>query len=191
MAVATPYLAPAALAALAVFAIQGRWALVAAATVLTTASVAVRVPLFVGDSAPAGTTVRLVSSNLRYGEADPDAVVALARDHADILAVQELTPEEAVRLSAAGLERILPFKALRDRDGPAGVGIWSRYPLSHSTADEDFRLGLLTARVQIPGVRAVPTVVAMHLTPPWPDPIRGCRDDMERLAGVLRDIAAR
>jgi hypothetical protein len=45
-----------------------------------------------------------MSANLRYGRADAGAVVCMARDHADILAVQELTPEKADLMSAAGVD---------------------------------------------------------------------------------------
>ena len=82
--------------------------------------------------------VRFMSANLRYGHADPDAVVKLARERADVLAVQELTPEEANRLSAAGLDREFPHRALQPREGPAGVGIWSRYPIAGSTPSDGF-----------------------------------------------------
>jgi hypothetical protein len=45
-----------------------------------------------------------MSANLRYGRADADAVVSIARECADILAVQELTPEKADLMSAAGVD---------------------------------------------------------------------------------------
>ena len=73
-------------------------------------------------------------------------------EHADILAVQEVTPEKADVISAAGLDEIFPFQVLRAWDGPAGVGIWSRYPMETRDRDDDFWLGLVTARVRIPGV---------------------------------------
>jgi endonuclease/exonuclease/phosphatase (EEP) superfamily protein YafD len=191
MAAAAPYLALGAPAAVVVFAIQGCWALVAAAIAVTAASIAVQVPLYVSDPVPAGTTVRVMSSNLRYGRADPDAVAQLARDHADILAVQELTSDAAARLSAAGLDATFPYRALLDRDGPEGVGIWSRYPVVSSQPIDGFWLGLLIAVIQVPGTPKPVTVATMHMSAPWPDPIQGWRDDMACLVGALRGIAAR
>jgi hypothetical protein len=54
-----------------------------------------------------------MSANLRYGRADADAVVSLARENTDILAVQELTREKAELMSAAGVDETFPFQALR------------------------------------------------------------------------------
>jgi endonuclease/exonuclease/phosphatase (EEP) superfamily protein YafD len=135
--------------------------------------------------------VRLVSANLRYGRADPAAVVQLVRaTKADILGVQELTPEKAELLSAERLEELLPHRALRTQEGPAGIGIWSRYPIDADTLDERFWLGLLTARIHIPGLHAPATVVVTHLSAPWPEPIDGWRADLNRLRTTLQEIAA-
>ena len=82
-----------------------------------------------------------MSSNLRYGRADAHAVVSLAKENTDILALQELTPEKARLLSTAGLEDAFPFQALRARDDAASVGIWIRYPISTGDTDDDFWLG--------------------------------------------------
>jgi endonuclease/exonuclease/phosphatase (EEP) superfamily protein YafD len=176
--------------AMILFAALGSWTVGALAAVLTAATVAVQLPWYVGGKADAGATVRLVSANLRYGHADPAAVVRLAQQHADVFAVQELTPGEAGRLSAAGIDKSFPYRALRARDGPAGVGIWSRYPLQGGTEYDEFWLGLLTARVQIPGVSAESTVVVTHMSAPWPEPIRGWRDDLARLGETLQQIGA-
>jgi endonuclease/exonuclease/phosphatase (EEP) superfamily protein YafD len=132
--------------------------------------------------------IRVVSANLRYGRADPAAVVRLAGQHADILAVQELTSEKADQISAAGIDEILPYRVLRAREGPAGVGIWSRYPLTPGADYDEFWLGLITARVRIPGMRVDATVASTHISAPWPDPIRGWRDDLARLGEVLGEI---
>ncbi|MCT7658273.1 endonuclease/exonuclease/phosphatase family protein [Mycobacterium deserti] len=185
-----PYLMVGAPVAMIVFAFLRRWVAAVVAVVLTVAAAAVQAPLFVGEEAPSGVAVRFVSANLRYGHADPVAVTELARENADMLAVQELTPEAAQRLSAAGLDREFPHQALRAREGPAGVGIWSRFPIVNSEADEGFWLGLLTARVRVPDVPDDVTVVTTHMSAPWPEPIAGWRDDMARLASALRGIAA-
>jgi endonuclease/exonuclease/phosphatase (EEP) superfamily protein YafD len=112
----------------------------------------------------------------------------LAREHADILAVQELTPEKADQISAAGIGETLPYSVLRTREGPAGVGIWSRYPMTPGADYDEFWLGLITARVSIPGAPAEATVVTTHMSAPWPEPIRGWRDDLARLVSVLDEI---
>ena len=53
---------------------------------------------------------------------------------------------------------------------------------------DEFWLGLITARARIPGVPAQATVVTTHLSAPWPEPIRGWRDDLALLATVLPEI---
>lgn len=185
IAALAPYLMLGAPLAALVFVALRRWYATLLAVGLTAAVVAVQVPGYVADDAPAGVTVRFASVNLRYGEADATAVARLARDHADVLAVQELTPQLADRLAT-----VLPYRVLQPRDGPAGVGIWSRYPMHAGRSFDEFWLGLLTARVQVPGTQAETTVVTTHMSAPWPDPFSGWRDDLTRLPAALRQIAA-
>jgi endonuclease/exonuclease/phosphatase (EEP) superfamily protein YafD len=185
-----PYLMLSAPLSLIVFALRRDWILAAAAAAVTIATVVVQSPWYVRSAAVPGVGVRLMSANLRYGRADADAVVSLAREHADILAVQELTPEKADQISAAGIGEILPYRVLRTREGPAGVGIWSRYPMTPGADYDEFWLGLITARVRITGVPAEATVVTTHMSAPWPEPIRGWREDLARLATVLNEIGA-
>lgn len=185
-----PYLALGAPVATILFAVAHCWIGVILAGVLTVASIAVRLGLYIRGKAKTGVGVRIVSANLRYGLADADAVVRLARQHADILAVQEVTQEKADEISEAGIDEVLPFRVLRTREGPAGVAIWSRYPMEPATEYDEFWLGLITARVRIPGVEAEATVVTTHMSAPWPEPIQGWRDDLARLATVLSEIGA-
>lgn len=185
-----PYLALGAPAAMILFALAQCWIGVTLAGVLTIASIAVRLGLYIRDKAAPGVGVRVVSANLRYGRADADDVVGLARQHADILAVQEVTPQKADQISAAGIDEVFPFRVTRTREGPAGVAIWSRYPMEPATEYDEFWLGLITARVRIPGVQSEATVVTTHMSAPWPEPIRGWRDDLARFATVLSEIGA-
>jgi endonuclease/exonuclease/phosphatase (EEP) superfamily protein YafD len=127
--------------------------------------------------------------NLRYGRAEADALVRLASAHADILVAQELTPDKSRLLQAAGLSETFPYRALRDRDGPAGVGIWSRFPMKPGAEHEDYWLGLITATVDVPDTPRRTTVAVTHLSAPWPDPLRGWRDDLARLPETLSRIA--
>jgi endonuclease/exonuclease/phosphatase (EEP) superfamily protein YafD len=185
-----PYLALGAPAAVVPFAVTHHWIGVIVAGVLTVARVVVRLRWYVGDKAGGEVEVRIVSANLRYGRADAAAVVGLARQDADILAVQELTPDKADQLTAAGIDETLPYRVLRAREGPAGVGVWSRHPIVPVTDYDEFWLGLITARVRIPGVPAETIVVTTHMSAPWPEPIQGWRDDLTRLATVLSEIGA-
>src|SRR6478609_1627117 len=107
----SPYLTMGAPLAVLVFALSRHWTLVSIAAVLTVAVLAVQLPWYIGSPDPgSGTTLRFVSANLLLGEADPEAVAGLASEHADVLAVQELTPELSATLSPA-LAREFPYSA--------------------------------------------------------------------------------
>jgi endonuclease/exonuclease/phosphatase (EEP) superfamily protein YafD len=76
--------------------------------------------------------LRVVSANVRYSNPTPEklATELLATD-ADVLLVQELTPEWVDAFRAAGLEREYRFSFVRQRDDRgSGMGIYSRLPLN-------------------------------------------------------------
>jgi endonuclease/exonuclease/phosphatase (EEP) superfamily protein YafD len=185
-----PYLMLGAPLAMIPLAVSGSWIAVAVAGAVTVATVAVQLPWYTRGRAEPGAVVRVVSANLRYGRADPQAIVRIASDHADILAVQELTPEKAELISAAGMDTVLPYHELRAREGPAGVGIWSRFPMHRGAEYDEFWVGLLTAQVRIPDVAGPVTVIAAHMSAPWPDVFQGWHDDLARLDTTLQDIAS-
>lgn len=131
LAVASPFLTALALLAIALFALNRRWMGVGLATALVILGVAFQLPLFVG-AANGGDTVplRVMTANLYLGLADAGKLVQSTQAGAgvDVLAVQELTPEEVERLQAAGIDRSLPYRVLEARDEAAGVGICSPFP---------------------------------------------------------------
>jgi endonuclease/exonuclease/phosphatase (EEP) superfamily protein YafD len=185
-----PYLMLGAPLAVVLYAVSGSWALAAVAAAVTVVTIAVQVPSYIRTRPGPGVTVRVASANLRYGRADPEGVVRLAADHADILAVQELTPEKAKLISAAGIDSVFPYRVLRARDGPAGVGIWSRFPMRGDREYDEFWLGLITARVSVPDTGGEATIITTHMSAPWPEPIRGWRDDLAQLDAILQRVAA-
>jgi endonuclease/exonuclease/phosphatase (EEP) superfamily protein YafD len=185
-----PYLMLGAPLAMIVLAVSRTWIAVAVAGVVTVATIAVQLPWYTRRRVEPGVVVRVVSANLRYGRADPEAVVRMARDHADILAVQELTPEKAELISAAGMDTVLPYQVLRARKGPDGVGIWSRFPMRRGAEYDEFGRGLLTTQVQIPEVAGEATVIAAHMSAPYPDPLTAWRVDLARLDSTLQEIGA-
>lgn len=183
----SPYLMLGAPLAVLAFGVSRHWTLVSVAAVLTVVVLAVQAPRYIGSPAPdTGAALRFVSANLLLGEADPAAVTALAAEHADILAVQELTPELSAALSRA-LAADFPYSALRPRDRAAGVGLWSRYPITASGSDESFSRGLIYARVQVPGVDAETIVLSTHMPPPR-SAFASWRTDITRLGPVLREL---
>jgi endonuclease/exonuclease/phosphatase (EEP) superfamily protein YafD len=87
-------------------------------------------PLFTTDGG-ADPQLRVASVNATFGEVDPAAVVQMVQDRqVDILAIQELTPAAATALTAAGLDDELTFSLTQPADGFAGIGLWSRFPMT-------------------------------------------------------------
>ena len=75
-------------------------------------------------------TVRLLTLNALVGRADPAAIFGHVQElQADVLAIQELTPELVGRLTEAGLPELLPFSYLDPRPSHTGIGLWSSRPL--------------------------------------------------------------
>lgn len=58
-------------------------------------------------------TMRIMTLNTRNGNADADQIVSIVRDQGvEVLALQEVTPALIGRLSAAGLDELLPSRVL-------------------------------------------------------------------------------
>jgi endonuclease/exonuclease/phosphatase (EEP) superfamily protein YafD len=84
-----------------------------------------------GPARGPGPALRILTLNARFGAADPAVTVeAVRRYRADVLAVQELTPEFVCGLAAAGAGDLLPHVHADPQPGAAGTGLWSRYPLT-------------------------------------------------------------
>jgi endonuclease/exonuclease/phosphatase (EEP) superfamily protein YafD len=189
--VAAPFLAIAAPVALIVLSLARRWALGAVAAILTVIAIAVQVPLYVADPpAEPAVSVRVMTINMLYGRADAASIVATANREADVLMVQELTPEALRRLQKAGVDRAFPHHAIEPRPMAAGAGIYSRYPISGSAPISGLQRAMVTTRLEIDGVRIDPIVAAVHLDSPWPRPIEGWHRDFDAFPGVLATLSA-
>jgi endonuclease/exonuclease/phosphatase (EEP) superfamily protein YafD len=171
-------------------ALTGRWILAVVAFGLTVTILAVQAPLYLGSSShpTAGVELRVLSANLREGKADPTLLVSSARQ-ADILSFQELTPGEVDRLSAAGLDAAFPYRWLDAREGPYGVGVWSRFPMHAAKRIGGYVMGFISAQLQVPGVSKDLTVVVVHLPGPWPQRVDDWRNDLCRLPHSLLEEA--
>ncbi|KWX67390.1 endonuclease/exonuclease/phosphatase family protein [Mycobacterium sp. NAZ190054] len=189
-AAAAPYLALAAPAAMLLLAVGRRWLLTLAAVAVTLALLGMYVPRYLSSAAPdvAAVDVRVLTANLFLGQADPAAFVALARDAADIVAVQEMTQQSADGLSAAGMDAAFPYRVIMPARNASGIGIWSRHPIVHSGRIDGYTLPMVGSRIRIPGVRVDATVLSVHLPGPWPTPIDGWRSDIARLPDTLGEV---
>lgn len=190
-AAASPYLIPAGVAAMVLFGLSRRWVLTIAAALLCAVVLVVLLPRYLGPEKTSvlSTTVRVLSANLGLGQADPRAVVALAGESADVLVVQEMTPQIATAMSAAGLDAVFPHRVIDPRPMAAGVGVWSRHPIVSSAAVSGYQMPMLSAQIRMPGVRFDTTVLAVHLAAPWVQPLRWFRGDIEQLPTTLRAAA--
>jgi endonuclease/exonuclease/phosphatase (EEP) superfamily protein YafD len=166
------------------------WILAIAGVGLTIAMLVVQLPFYRGsdEARTAGVGLRVMSANLRVGQADPSHLVRSAREQADVLAVQELTPEGADRFSRAGLDAAFPYRWLEARSGPGGVGMWSRFPLDTPRRIDGYTFAFLTAHIRIAGVLTDPTLVVAHVAGPWPQPIDDWRRDLNRLPATMSEV---
>jgi endonuclease/exonuclease/phosphatase (EEP) superfamily protein YafD len=186
----SPYLMLCGPLSVVLLALARRWILAIVAVGLTVATLSVQLPLYRGSDAArtAGVGLRVISANLREGQADPGYLVRSAREQADVLAFQELTPQEVDRLSAAGLDATFPYRWLDPRAGASGVGVWSRLPMHAAKRIGGYTSALVSARIRIAGISIDPTVVVAHITGPW-QPIDGWRRELDRLPVTLVEVA--
>jgi endonuclease/exonuclease/phosphatase family metal-dependent hydrolase len=128
----TPYAAVAAALPFGLALATGRWVAAAVAAAAWVALLAAVLPRAVGRRERGdGPVLRVLTANLLLGSCDPDALVDLVRDcAADVLAMQEYTPEIDRKLRAAGLDELLPHAVTEPVPGGRGCALFSRYPLS-------------------------------------------------------------
>jgi endonuclease/exonuclease/phosphatase (EEP) superfamily protein YafD len=170
----------------ALLALARRWRLAGVAATLSATALATQVTLFrAGDPPAGGPTLRVMSANVLLGQADADALVSSAGTRAAVLAVQELTAEGLARLSAAGIDKVFPHRLVVPRPRAAGIGLWSKYPISETRQVRGFRMPCIWVKLQMPHVPIDPTVVAVHLESPVH--VEDWRHDIDLLSTTLRD----
>jgi endonuclease/exonuclease/phosphatase (EEP) superfamily protein YafD len=186
----SPYLMLCAPVSAILLALTGHWIPTIVAFGLTATTLAVQAPQYLGsESDPTGgVELRVLSANLREGKADAGLLVSSARQ-ADILSFQELTPGEADRLSAAGLDATFPYRWLDARDGARGVGLWSRFPMHTTKRIGAYVMGFVSAQLQVPGVSKDLTFVVVHIPGPWPWPVDDWLRDLRRMPDTLLEEA--
>jgi endonuclease/exonuclease/phosphatase (EEP) superfamily protein YafD len=191
VAAASPYLTVAAVVSLILFGLARRWLLTILAAVLCVVAIGVQLPRFLGPEKVGVPSValRVVTVNLGVGQADPRAMTELASATADVLVLEELTPDAAAGLSAAGLDGIFGHNFISPEERANGIGVWSRHPIVESEHIDGYQMPMLKTRIQVPGLMFAPTVLAIHLAAPWVQPLDRFRNDLEKLPATLRDVA--
>lgn len=169
LAVGSPYVPLAAFTGLLVAATCRRFLLSILAVAVLTATLAVQISwYYLGRRANVveHQDIRVLSSNLRYGQADPAFLVNLADANADVITVSELTSEEVQRLKQAGIEKTFPYSHLLPGPGAGGIGMWSRYPLTVLSAPRHRGVSIPAARLQVPGLQFEPVLASVHVYSP-------------------------
>lgn len=183
----TPWAAvPAAAALLLAFLGRSRWRQILALSLAGCQAVWL-LPLDVREPAAeaAAPSTRLVamSFNAELGRADAVGIVNLVREqHVELLAVEEFTPELAQRLTAAGLDSLLPHRVAHARKRAAGTALYSSYPLQDAGTVPGSRFAMPVARLDLGGSGggsgAILRVVAVHALAPVGDGLGQWRTDL-------------
>ncbi|MFI6295675.1 endonuclease/exonuclease/phosphatase family protein [Nonomuraea sp. NPDC050790] len=190
----TPYVALASVLPLALAAARRRWAAAGLAAVSCLALACSVLPRQVPEANPpaAGARLRVLSVNLRVGQADPAALVALVRRlRPDVLTFQELTVPARGRMDELGLRQLFPHRVDRPAPGASGSAIYARYPMTElpMLAHGYFRQVRATLTVSGTAVE----VVSVHPCAPRYDGRVPCwrqgLDALPRGGGALRVLA--
>jgi endonuclease/exonuclease/phosphatase (EEP) superfamily protein YafD len=171
IAVFSPYLLLTALGAVVAFVAGRRWALTIVSCAVIVVALTVQPSWYylgdAGDQRP-HVDVRVFTANVRMGDANPHSFVESARRTADLVAVQELTPQETRRFSEAGLSEQFPYSVLKPAAGASGIGLWSRFPIEAVLQDHWPGCAVVSARVRVPGLRTDLTFASVHVIAPHP-----------------------
>ena len=186
----TPWLAvPAALAcALAVLG-RSRW-LQCAAAVLLLCQLFWLFPLdaarpAAAPQAAATVELRAMNLNAEFGQADAARIVQLVRDNGiGLLTVQEHTEALEKRLTAAGLDVLLPFRISDPTDDGAGSAVYSSYAIEEVglIPDTPFRMPTVRLTAGKAGSVAVLEVTNVHALPPVDARVDQWRSDLAAVA---------
>ncbi|PTT62200.1 endonuclease/exonuclease/phosphatase family protein [Arthrobacter sp. HMWF013] len=155
-------------------------------------------PLDTGRPAPAAIGTKLplavMSLNAELGQADAGHIVALVRDNnVSLLALQEFTQGLQDRLSAAGLDQLLPQRVSQPSSGATGSALYSRHPMEAvgSVPDTPFRIPTVRLTAEANGTVAVLEVTSVHVFPPVEDHLDQWRSDLAAVGRVADRPGAR
>ena len=180
---------PAAAALLLAFLGRSRWQQVLAASLVGCQAFWL-FPLDVREPAAeaAGHEVTLVamSINAELGGADAVGIVDLVRErHVGLLAVQEYTPQLALKLTAAGLDGLLPHRIAHTRDGAGGTAVYSWFVLEDSGTLPHTGFSMPVVRLDLAdGSGSSLRVVAVHTVAPAGSAVNQWRKELATVAGA-------
>jgi endonuclease/exonuclease/phosphatase (EEP) superfamily protein YafD len=148
---------------------RARLLTVAAATLVVLHLAWVLPPLFrtvgVPPAAAHAPHLRVVSANLNFDNGDHAPLLAeLARDDADVVFLQEVTPAWWQAIEHSRLATAYPDHVEEPRDDPGGQAILSRRPLTDVVVDRAEGWPIITATLHIGGTAV--HVADVHLVAP-------------------------
>ena len=186
----TPWVVPLALLVAATALVLRRRFLAILCAVALVVQVAWVAPFFVpgqGIEADAQGTLRVLTVNAYFGQADAAAVVQMVRDQeADVLAVVELTADFHDSLESAGLEAVMPHHVdAKVGTGSPGSGLWSKTALTDPDTTEWSTFAMPAATVDVDGTPV--RVTAVHPVPPLPEITGVWHQEMADLARRAHD----
>jgi endonuclease/exonuclease/phosphatase family metal-dependent hydrolase len=169
----TPWLAvPAAAAMLLAFLGRSRWQQALTAALLVCQAFWL-FPFDIGRAAAetAGATVELKAMNINseFGRADASDIVRLVRENdIGLLTIQEHSQALQDRLSAEGLDALLPNRISNPTDDAGGSAVYSRYPVEQVGLIPDTAFTMPTVRLTAAagGHVAELEVTNVHALPP-------------------------
>ncbi len=152
-------------------------------------------PLFMGQKTGSGDgpELRVMSFNIlgRAGDHQP-ILDAIEAEEADVLFLQELTPELAAILSVR-LEDSYPFQILQPAPRSAGMGVLSRYPIESMDASLSGNWIGSPQMISMDWMGEGLTLVNFHTLPTgtlWPRWVRRSFERREADLQILADFSA-
>jgi len=132
-----------------------------------------------------GRALRVMSANLWNGRADPRRFVELVEAaEIDVVAVQELAPEQAEALA-----EVLPHGQLEPARDHTGMGLALRWPADHSRVElacRDARVAQLRPAIW-PELDRPVEIINVHIVAPHvPPPPRGLMQRRKQVLGLER-----
>ena len=187
----TPWLAvPAAAALLLAFLGRSRWQQAFAAA-LVLVHVFWLFPLDKARTAAAAgrpvVELKVMTINSEFGQADAREIVRLVRDNGvALLAIQEHTQGLQDRLSAEGLDRLLPNTISDPAHNAGGSALYSRYPMEPVgiVPDTPFRMPTVRLTAGSDGAAAALEVTNVHVLPPVDHRVAQWRSDLAAVGRV-------
>jgi endonuclease/exonuclease/phosphatase (EEP) superfamily protein YafD len=132
-----------------------------------------------------GPRLRLFSANLHY---DNPRIAAAATEistaAADVVALTELSEENATGLRRSGALGAYPHAVVRARGGAFGIGLWSRLPLARSEVTTVAGVPVIRATVLLDGRRL--RLYVVHTVAPLGDDLHRWREQLVWLDQAVR-----